>query len=164
MGGMRGVWLDFFYGSVTAPWLFKANQTFDYHQTPLPQRLLMASYHMNGKALMWYQDAMEGWLFKDCETFSWALLVRFEPTAYDDLMEALTRLKQLASVSTYKAQFKSLINRFRGLSDSHKLSCFFNELKDEIQLPIRMLNPLNLNAAFGLTKIQEEYLEYKEDE
>ena len=31
-------------------------------------------------------------------------------------------------------------------------------LQDEIRLPIRMLNPQNLSAAFGLAKIQEEYL------
>ena len=33
-----------------------------------------------------------------------------------------------------------------------------NGLKDEIKLPVKMLNPENLNAAFGLAKIQEEYL------
>ena len=33
-----------------------------------------------------------------------------------------------------------------------------NGLKDGIRLPVRMLNPRNLNAAFGLAKIREEYL------
>ena len=36
--------------------------------------------------------------------------------------------------------------------------CFLSGLRDEIRLPIRMLNPQNLSAAFGLAKIQEEYL------
>lgn len=40
----------------------------------------------------------------------------------------------------------------------HKLSCFLRGLKDEICLPIWMLNPINLNAIYGLEKIQEEYL------
>jgi len=31
-------------------------------------------------------------------------------------------------------------------------------LKEEIRLPVKMFNPLNLSAAFGLAKIQEEYL------
>ena len=31
-------------------------------------------------------------------------------------------------------------------------------LKDEVRLPVRMLNPSSLTAAFGLAKIQEEYL------
>lgn len=58
----------------------------------------------------------------------------------------------------YKGQFKALSNRIRGLFDSHKLSCFLSGLKDEVRLPLKMLNPKNLNEAFGLAKIQEEYL------
>ena len=33
-----------------------------------------------------------------------------------------------------------------------------SRLKDKIKLLVRMLNPQNLNATFGLAKIQEEYL------
>jgi hypothetical protein len=35
---------------------------------------------------------------------------------------------------------------------------FFEWIKDEVRLPIRMLNPSNLIQAFGKAKIQEEYL------
>ncbi|XP_075666089.1 uncharacterized protein LOC142635932 [Castanea sativa] len=84
--------------------------------------------------------------------------VRFGTNAYDDPMEMLTRLRQTASVTTYKTQFEILSNRIKGFSPAHKLSCFLSGLKDEIRLPVRMLNPQSLNAAFGLAKIQEEYL------
>ena len=57
----------------------------------------------------------------------------------------------------YKAQFEVLSNKIKGLSSSHKLSCFLSGLKDKIRLPARMLNPQSLNEAFGLSKIQEEY-------
>ena len=73
-------------------------------------------------------------------------------------METLTRLKQSGSVVVYKGQFEALSNRIRGLSDSHKLSCFLSGLKDEVRLTMKMLNPKNLNETFGLAKIQEEYL------
>ena len=73
-------------------------------------------------------------------------------------MENLTKLKQVGSVSSYKGQFEALSNRIKELSEKHRLSCFLSRLRDEIRLPIRMLNPQNLNAAFGLAKIQEEYL------
>ena len=58
----------------------------------------------------------------------------------------------------YKGNFEILPNRIFGLSESHKLSCFLSGLKDEIRLPVRMLVPKTLNEAFGLAKIQEEYL------
>ncbi|KAF5450138.1 hypothetical protein F2P56_030513 [Juglans regia] len=113
---------------------------------------------MDGEALIWYQEALDTAQFVSWETLMRAMLVRFGPTAYDDPMETLTRLKQVITVATYKASFEALSNRVRGLSEHHKLSCFLSGLKDEIQLPLRMFNPHNLTAAFGLARIQEEYL------
>ena len=118
----------------------------------------MASYHMDGEALIWFQDAEEAGLFTSWEAFVKVLQIRFGNIAYDDPMEALTRLRQNGSVTVYKGQFESLSNQITGLSEKNKLSCFLSGLKDEVRLPIRMFNPVNLNAAFGLAKIQEEYL------
>ena len=53
-----------------------------------------------------------------------------------------------------------LSNRIRNLLESHKLSCFMSGLKDEVRLAVKMQNPRSLNAAFGLAKIQEEYLQF----
>ena len=61
-------------------------------------------------------------------------------------------------MALYKGEFEALTNRSKGLSPQHKLSCFLSGLKDEVRLPVRMLNPPTLIAAFGLAKIQEEYL------
>lgn len=51
--------LDFphFNGYNPIGWVFKANQYFDLHRTIPAHRLLMASYHMESEALIWYQDA-----------------------------------------------------------------------------------------------------------
>ena len=46
------------------------------------------------------------------------------------------------------AQFEVISNRIKGLSSSHKLSCFLSGLKNEIRLPFRMLNPQLLKEAF----------------
>ncbi|KAF5472114.1 hypothetical protein F2P56_008854 [Juglans regia] len=118
----------------------------------------MASSHMEGDALIWFQNVVDGGLCRDWEAFSRALLLHFGHTAYDDPLEALTRLKQTSTVASYMNQFEGLANRLRGLSDSQKLSCFLNGLKDEIRIPVRMLCPVNLNVAYGLSKMQEEYL------
>lgn len=73
-------------------------------------------------------------------------------------MEDLTRLKQTSFVATYKAQFEALPNSLKGISARHKLSCFLSGLRDEIRLLVRMLSSINLVIAFGLDKIQEEYI------
>ncbi|XP_041009475.1 uncharacterized protein LOC121253540 [Juglans microcarpa x Juglans regia] len=156
----RGIKLEFpsFDGTDPAGWIFKASHYFDFHQTLGAHRLLMASYHMNGEALVWYQDAADTGQFTCWQTFIQALQLRFGPTAYDDPMEDITRLKQTSSVAEYKARFEALSNRLKRLPDSHKLSCFLSGLRDEIRLPLRMFKPVNLNAAFGLARIQEEYI------
>ena len=147
-----------FRGENPSRWIYKANQFFQLYGTPPNQKILLASYHMEDKALIWFQDAKEAGLFTSWEAFVKFLHVRFGITAYDDPMESLTRLRQVDSVVHYKGQVESLSNRVKELSEKRKLSCFFSGLKEEIRLPVKMFNPQALSTAFGLAKIQEEYL------
>jgi hypothetical protein len=149
----RPLRLDFprFDGENPAGWTYKVTQFFEYYQTPLYQRVQMSSFHMDGEALVWFQDADESGQFPTWDAFVQALLVRFGP-AYDDPMEALMRLRQTALVADYTSQFEALSNRLCGISEKNRLSCFLSGLKDEIRLPVRMLNPANLVAAFGLAQ------------
>jgi hypothetical protein len=141
-----------------ANWLYKATQYFDFNQIQGMDRIPIASFHMEGEALIWFQDADYSGLIGNWDSFAKACLVRFGPTSYDDPMESLTRLRQTHSVAAYKAQFEALSNRLRGLTEPYKLSCFLSGLKDEIRLPVRMLALTGLGQAFGLAKIQEEYV------
>jgi hypothetical protein len=54
----RSVRIDFpkFDGSDPVGWIYKANKFFYFHRTPYNQMLMLASIHMEGKALVWYQD------------------------------------------------------------------------------------------------------------
>lgn len=73
----------------------------------------MASYHMKSEALVWYQHAIDKDQFNTCDLFVKAFLIRFGPTAYDDLMDFFTWSKQVTIVISYKAWFESLSNRFK---------------------------------------------------
>lgn len=85
----------------------------------------MASYHMEWEALIWYQDALDSLgQLTTCDSFVKALQIQFRPSTYDDPMYDLTMLKQTSLVAMYKAQFETLSNRLKGLSEKHKLSCF----------------------------------------
>jgi hypothetical protein len=98
----RPLRLDFprFDGENPAGWTYKVTQFFEYYQTALYQRVRMSSFHMDGKALVWFQDADESGQFPTWDAFVQALLVRFGP-AYDDPMEALMWLRQTALVTNY---------------------------------------------------------------
>ena len=148
----------YFSGVDSASRIYKSNKFFAYYSTPEHQKFLMAYYQMEGEALIWFQDAENSGLFNDWEAFVKATHVRFGAVSYDDPMESLTRLKQTSSVIAYKGQFEAISNRVQSLSEPYKLSCFLSGLKDEVRLIIRMLSPKNLNEAFGLAKMQQEYL------
>jgi len=149
--------LDFpkFNGDNPTGWLYKAEQYFDRYQSTERQKLKTTAFHMEGDALIWFQDSDESGYFSTWNDFSEALLLRFGP-AYDDPMEAITRLRQTSTVTLYKTQFEVLSNRLKNLSEKYKLSCFLSGLKDDIRLPLRLLDPQNLNKAFAMAKIQEE--------
>ena len=142
-----------FRGENPSGWVYKAYQFFQLYNTPINQRILLASYHMEDEALIWFQEVEEMGQFTSWEAFVRALHIRFGALAYDDPMEALTKLRLVSSVSSYKAQFEALSNRIKELFEKHKLSYFLSGLRDEIRLPVRMFNPQNLNSAFGLAKI-----------
>lgn len=96
-------------------WLYQASQYFLYHQVPPSQQIFLAFFHMEDETLVWFQDASEASMFHSWEDFSQALQFRFGSSPYDDLMEALTKLTQVSSVMTYKADYELLSNRIQGL-------------------------------------------------
>ena len=156
----RAIKIDFlkFDGDNPIGWVYKANHYFALYPMPDGQKIWMASLYMEGIALIWFQGAEETGLFVSWNAFVDALQLRFGNSSYDDPMEALKRLKQTSTVTVYKTQFEEISNRLTRLSEDYKLSLFLSGLRDEIRLPVRMLHPQSLNSAFGLAKMQEEYI------
>ena len=52
-----------FKGENPSGWVYKANQFFHLYNTPVNQKILFASYHMEDEALIWFQDVEEAGLF-----------------------------------------------------------------------------------------------------
>ena len=145
-----------FDGTNPNGWIFKINQFFDYHQTPPQERLTIASFYMEGRALAWFQ-----WMQSNGQLTSWpvflqALQLRFAQSPYDDPTGALFKLTQQGSVSTYLFEFEELANRVVGLPQAVLLTCFVAGLSPEIRREVQILQPLTLAQAAGLARIQEE--------
>ena len=53
----RPVQLEFphFLSDDPSSWVYKANQYFGYYHTPITEELLIASFHMDLEALIWFQ-------------------------------------------------------------------------------------------------------------
>ena len=61
----RPVKLDFprFYGKEPTSWVYKANQYFKYYRILESEKLMMASFHMDGDVLIWFQEGQDAGLF-----------------------------------------------------------------------------------------------------
>lgn len=145
-----------FDGSEPTEWILKTQQYFAYFQTLDHQKLQIASFHMEGKALSWYS-----WLMESCPVTTWdefliALKVRFGPSAYEDPVGAFTKLRQTHSVEEYQTKFEILSNKITGLNEEFRISTFLSGLRDDLRVVVAMFKPTTLSAAFGLARLQEE--------
>ena len=59
LNSIKNLRLDFprFHGEDPTCWVYKANQCFSYHNTLEHQKVMIALYHLEEKALIWFQDA-----------------------------------------------------------------------------------------------------------
>ncbi|XP_028237019.1 uncharacterized protein LOC114416356 [Glycine soja] len=145
-----------FDGTEPLGWIFKINQYFEYHGTPERDRLTIASFYMEGRALAWFQ-----WMSSNAQFTSWpgflqALQTRFAPSQYEDPTGVLFKLTQKGSVNQYLSEFEDLANRVIGLPSPFLLSCFISGLNPEIRREVQAHQPLTLVQAAGLAKLQEE--------
>ena len=105
----------------------------------------MASYNMDGEALLWdiglFTLQAKKLLWKP---YKWDL----ETTSFNDPMEALISLKISTKVAAYKSQLIAISNRIKGLFEKHKLKFFLKVLKNNINLwGFGILGPSLLSLA-----------------
>ena len=137
-------------------WIFKITQFFEYHQTPENERLTVASFYMDGRALSWFQWMNSNHQFTSWQGFLQALQTCFAPSQYEDPTGTLFKLTQRGTVAEYLAAFEELANRTIGLPPPFLLSCFVSGLTPEIRREVQAHQPLTLVQAAGLARLQEE--------
>ncbi|GAU39763.1 hypothetical protein TSUD_220060 [Trifolium subterraneum] len=148
-----------FQGTDPLGWIFKISKFFAYDNTSEEERIIVASFCLDGAALAWCQ-----WMYKNGQIVSWnhflqALEIRFAPTAYDDPRGKLFKLQQSTSVENYLSDFEALENRIVGLSPTDLLSCFIFGLKYEIRREVLAQHTLDLSKVAGLARLQEEKIQ-----
>lgn len=104
-----------FDGTEPLRWIFKINQYFEYYGILDNDRLTIASFYMEGRALAWFQYMTSNAQFTSWPAFLQALQTRFAPSQYEDPTGALFKLTQKGSVAAYLSEFENLANRIIGL-------------------------------------------------
>ncbi|GAU45358.1 hypothetical protein TSUD_239070 [Trifolium subterraneum] len=132
---VRSVKLDFprFDGKNVLNWIFKAEQFFDYHNTPDPDRLMIASVHLDQDVVPWFQMNQRSHPFRSWQEFTRALELDFGPSTYDCPRAALFKLTQTTSVNDYYKEFNTLANKVYGISNEAFRDCFLSGLQAHIR-------------------------------
>ncbi|XP_077249584.1 uncharacterized protein LOC143889290 [Tasmannia lanceolata] len=138
--------LDFprFDGIDPFSWIFKAEQFFEYHNTADDQRLMISSFHMDGKALQWFQWMHRNGQFHTWSEFTRALEISFGPSEFEDHQGKLAKLLQTSSVSDYQSEFEDLANRTTNISTSFLISCFIWGLRSDIRNEVMAHKPTSM--------------------
>ncbi|XP_019455099.1 PREDICTED: uncharacterized protein LOC109356222 [Lupinus angustifolius] len=154
----RSVKLDFpkFDGTNTLNWIFKANQFFEYYNTPDLDRIMIAAVHMEGDVIPWFQLLHKQTPFQTWHTLVAAIESQFGPSLFDCPRSMLFKLTQTFSVAQYHTEFTNLANRVIGVSDDALLDCFISGLKDDIRREVIVQSPPSLVRAVALAKLYEE--------
>ena len=145
-----------FDGSDPSGWIFKITQYFEYHATPEAERLTIAAFYMDGRALAWFQWMNDNGQFTSWPAFLQAIQTRFAPSQYEDPTGVLFKLTQKGTVTQYLAEFEELANRIIGLPPPFLLSCFVSGLASDIRREVQAHQPLTLVQVAGLARLQEE--------
>nr|KYP73406.1 hypothetical protein KK1_006031 [Cajanus cajan] len=155
---VRNVKIDFprFDGSDVLSWIFKAEQFFDFYDTPDEHRLTIAAVHLDKEVVPWFQMITRLQPFQSWRHFTKALELEFGPSPFECPRSTLFKLTQSASVNEYYMEFISLANRVCGLSTDALLDCFISGLKPEIKRDVLTQSPLSLLKAVSLAKLFEE--------
>ncbi|KAL5844111.1 hypothetical protein ACOSQ4_010069 [Xanthoceras sorbifolium] len=155
---MKSMRLDVprFSGANPTAWVSRIQRYFDYYNTPDPQRLIIASFHLDGDALDWFD-----WMSKNHLIFRWHefLLViekHFGPSEYEDHFGKLSKLVQTNALSDYQHQFEHLANKIPWVPEHALVSYFVSGLRHDLRKEIQVYKPQSLIQAMGLARLYDD--------
>jgi hypothetical protein len=114
-------------------WVCRLEQFFEFQDTAEEDMVVLAAYHLEGEAQLWYQ------LFKEIEEgASWEQLkeglhVRHGLTQFDDFFGDLTKLQQTGTVREYQGQYERLLSRAERLSVAQQIGGVHQRPQGEYQ-------------------------------
>nr|KYP39590.1 Transposon Ty3-G Gag-Pol polyprotein [Cajanus cajan] len=160
---VRNVKLDFprFDGSDVLQWIFRAEQFFEYYNTPDEQRIVIAAVHFEKNVVPWYQMMQRTSPIISWNTLTRSLELEFGPSPFDSPRSTLFKLVQTGSVNDYYIEFTNLANRIYGVSAEALLDCFISGLKPDIKREIIAQAPNSLLKAISLARLFEEKYSFR---
>jgi len=142
------------FDGTTDPMLFinKCEAYFRQHRTTVDERVLMASYHLDDVAQLWFlqlqtDDGTPNWShFKDL------LNLRFGPPLRSAPMFELAECRRTGTVADYSNQFQALLPRAGRLEESQRVQLYTGGLLPPLSHAVRLHHPATLVEAMSLAR------------
>lgn len=144
-----------FNGINAEHWLFAVCRYFIFNKVLEEQKLLIASFHLDGIARTWFAWTEASNQLTTCKNFVEALVRKFTTYNYCQLGRKLSKLCQEGIVVEYQGKFVELCTRVLGLPDAFILEMYISGLKDSIQSEVVRDKPNDIHEAFELSLLVE---------
>ncbi|XP_050106884.1 uncharacterized protein LOC126586206 isoform X2 [Malus sylvestris] len=122
-------------------WIYKAEHYFNFFNIDDAKKVKLASFHMEGESIQWFQWARCLTNYPSWEEFANILCQEFGPSEMEDSAESLVKLRQTGTLRDYVLEFRRLINRTKDISPRLLRSCFIGGLKPELRYDVKLLKP-----------------------
>ena len=90
-------------------WVCRSKQFFQFHSTPVEERVSVASFHLEDDAQLWFQVLIQETLNATWEEFKPGIYATYGPHQFLDYFGELTKLRQQGTVQSYQTQFNKLL-------------------------------------------------------
>ncbi|XP_021618816.1 uncharacterized protein LOC110619611 [Manihot esculenta] len=134
-------------------WICRAEQFFQFHQTPDEDQVEIASFHMVGDAQLWYQLLKQENLVITWADFKEGFFSRYGPNQLIDYFGEFLKLQQHGTVQTYQSQFEKLLAKVEHLSQARQVGCFVSGLIPSIRIDVQANRPKTLSEAIALARL-----------
>ncbi|KAG8381785.1 hypothetical protein BUALT_Bualt05G0008900 [Buddleja alternifolia] len=139
-----------FTGDDPLGWLARLDQHFDLYPCHDEQKIQLSMVAMEGIALNWFR-----WFKRKRPRFSWqelthALIARFDDRCDGNAYERLASTRHTETVEKYIDSFTQLANQLPALTEETLLGLFMHGLREDVRVQVRVLDPVDLDAAMKM--------------
>jgi len=153
------------YDGVDDPlgWLHKCEQFFRKLRTLEDEKVLTASFYMDGAAEQWYYRLEQNHGVPTWPQFVDLVNKRFGPSVRSNTFGEVTHLRRTGTVREYEDQFLQLLARCEHVTERQQIDIFTVGLRNPLRIDVELQRPKSLEDAMGLARAFERRLEIEDD-
>ena len=150
--------IDFLRFSRNEPleWIYKVERFFKIYEILEDQQVAIASVHIEGRALPWFQMMEKANQIPNWLSLSTVIQIQFGPSQFENPRVELLKLAQTSTVDDYYHSFTVLANCSYGMDDTLLLDYFIGGLSPELKREVISRCPHSLLQAVSFAKLLEE--------